>query len=67
MLGKFAVITGPVLMSAAGLFARSLGFSSSAASRIGMSSIAVLFLAGGVLLFFVNENKARTEGILLSG
>lgn len=66
MLGKFAVIIGPVLIGTAGLFVRSLGFSSIAASRIGISSVAILFLAGGVLLFFVNEKKARAERSVLS-
>ena len=57
MLGKFAVIIGPVLIGTVGLFVRSLGFSSIAASRIGISSVSILFLAGGMLLFFVNEKK----------
>ncbi|MGH7497148.1 MAG: MFS transporter [bacterium] len=53
LLGKFAVIFGPVLMGLTGLISRS--------SRVGMASIAILFLAGGVLLYFVDEQKGREE------
>ncbi len=61
MLGKFAVIIGPVLIGSVGLFVRSLGYSSSTASRLGITSVAVLFIAGGILLSFVKEEKARQE------
>jgi UMF1 family MFS transporter len=61
MLGKFAVILGPLLIGTVGLFIRSLGFSSNIASRVSITSISVLFLTGAVLLFFVNEEKAKKE------
>jgi UMF1 family MFS transporter len=53
LLGKFAVIFGPVLIGLTGLVSRS--------SRVGIASIAILFLAGGALLYFVDEQKGREE------
>ena len=53
LLGKFAVIFGPVLIGLTGLISRS--------SRVGLASIAVLFVAGGILLSFVDEQKGRAE------
>ena len=61
MLGKFAVILGPVLIGSVGLFVHSMGFSSNIASRVSISSVSILFLTGGVLLFFVDEKKAGTS------
>ena len=61
MLGKFAVFLGPVLMGGVGLLARSMGYSSDIASRAGMISIAFFFIAGGLLLYFVDEEKGRAE------
>ena len=59
MLGKFAVVLGPVLMGGLGLFARSLGYSSDESSRASLASISLLFLIGGVLLYFVKEEKVK--------
>jgi UMF1 family MFS transporter len=61
MIGKFAVVFGPVLMGGVGLFIRSMGYSSNMASRLSITSIALLFIAGGVLFYFVNEEKGRQE------
>jgi UMF1 family MFS transporter len=61
MIGKFAVVFGPVLMGGVGLFIRSMGYSSNMASRLSITSIALLFIAGGVLFYFVNEEKGRCE------
>lgn len=61
MLGKFAVVIGPFLMSMVGLFVRSIGFDSMVASRIGISSISLLLIAGGVMFYFVDEEKGRAE------
>ncbi len=61
MLGKFAVVFGPVVMGGTGLLVRSMGYSSNVASRVSMSSVALFFIAGGVLLFFVNEEKGRAQ------
>lgn len=55
MLGKFAVIVGPVLIGCVELLARSAGVGGPLASRIGITSLSVLFIIGGALLLFVNE------------
>jgi UMF1 family MFS transporter len=51
MLGKFAAILGPVLVGIVGLLTQS--------ARTGILSVSILFLAGGVLLYFVNVDAAR--------
>lgn len=61
MLGKFAVIIGPILIGTVGLFIRSLGVESTLASRIGITSVSLLFLAGGILLYFVEEDKGSIQ------
>jgi UMF1 family MFS transporter len=66
MLGKFAAVIGPVLMGGTGLLVRSLGYSSDLASRVSITSIAILFIAGGTLLLFVDEEKGRREAAYLT-
>ncbi|HNY66800.1 MAG TPA: MFS transporter [Deltaproteobacteria bacterium] len=56
MLGKFAVIMGPLLIGAVQIGLRSFGISGTVVSRLGITSLALLFLAGGTLLFFVRED-----------
>jgi len=51
MLGKFAAILGPALVGIVGVLTQS--------ARTGMLSVSLLFLAGGVLLYFVNVEAAR--------
>ena len=67
MLGKFAAVIGPVLMGGVGLLVRGLGFSSNNATRVGISSLSLLFLAGGILFYFVDEEKGKQELKFLSG
>jgi MFS transporter, UMF1 family len=55
MIGKFAAIIGPVLIGGTALLARQAGAGNDLASRISISSISVLFLAGGFFLIFVKE------------
>lgn len=57
MLGKFAVVLGPLIMGVVGLITRD--------SRLAILSIAVLFIAGGVLLWFVDEEKGRMMALEL--
>jgi len=66
MIGKFATVLGPVFMGGTGLFVRSMGYSGNTASRVSIASLALLFIAGGVLLYFVNEEKGREEAGYLS-
>ena len=49
MLGKFAAVLGPILMGAVGVLTGD--------PRVSILSIAFLFVAGGVLLYFVDEQK----------
>jgi UMF1 family MFS transporter len=76
MLGKFAAIIGPALMAGVGLGARhllmpsapsahQLADVSNLASRLSIGSILLLFLAGAICLFFVDEKKGRKEASFL--
>jgi UMF1 family MFS transporter len=72
MLGKFAAIIGPALMGAVGLIAKRLLMPSTPsvadiehitqlASRWSIGSVAILFIVGGFLLYFVDEQKGKAE------
>ena len=76
MLGKFAVIFGPAMMGLIGLIVkRSLMPPSPTpeqitavgqlASRWGIASILILFIVGGILFYFVDEEKGRQQAALL--
>jgi len=76
MLGKFAVILGPVLMGLVGLIAKRILMPPAPtpeqvitvgqlASRWGIASILVLFIVGGILFYFVDEEKGREQATLL--
>jgi UMF1 family MFS transporter len=76
MLGKFAVILGPVLMGIVGLTVRRLLMPLSPtpeqviavgqmASRWGIASILILFIIGAVLFYFVDEERGREQAALL--
>jgi len=53
LFGRFAGLIGPVLMGFVGLW--------TASPRLGLSSIILLFVSGGVLLCFVDEQQAKRE------
>jgi UMF1 family MFS transporter len=59
LLGKFAVVFGPVMIGGVGYFARACGASTGLAGRYGFGSLALLFVAGGILL--VAANSARVK------
>jgi len=67
MLSRFATVAGPVLIGATGIWARSMGYEGGTASRIGIVSVAVLFLAGALLLSRVDERKGKEEARLIAG
>jgi UMF1 family MFS transporter len=67
MIGKFAAVIGPLLIGGSGLLARRLGAEPLAATRIGITSIALLFVVGGSLLRMVDEDRARLEALSLFG
>jgi MFS transporter, UMF1 family len=77
MLGKFAAIIGPSLMGAVGLLVRGVMMPPSAtpdqvtavghlASRSSMASILILFFIGGILFYFVDEEKGKRESAVLA-
>ena len=53
MLGKFAAVLGPIMMGVVSLLTQN--------PRLAMLSISVLFISGGILLYFVNETKAKQD------
>jgi UMF1 family MFS transporter len=61
MLGKFAAVFGPVVMGGTGLLVKSMGYSSDIASRVSITSISIFFIAGGIIFYFVDEEKGREE------
>jgi UMF1 family MFS transporter len=50
MLGKFAAVLGPLMIGVIAAVTDS--------SRVAMLSVSILFISGGILLYFVDENKA---------
>ncbi len=78
MLGKFAVIMGPALMGMVGLVVKrrfmppaptmeQVDAVGQLASRCGIASVLILFLAGGILFYFVDEKQGRREAALIEG
>lgn len=52
MLGKFAAVLGPIMMGVISLLTQS--------PRLSILSISFLFIAGGILLYYVDEEKAKS-------
>lgn len=52
-LGKFAAILGPLLVAVVALMSEN--------SRIAIASISIFFIAGAILLYFVDEKKIAKE------
>ena len=67
MLGKFAVVIGPVLMGGVGLLARSMGAGGDLPSRVSIAAVAILFIAGGTIFLFVDEERGKAEVKYLAG
>ncbi|BBO68317.1 putative MFS-type transporter YxiO [Desulfosarcina alkanivorans] len=76
MLGKFAAIIGPVLVGGVGLLMRRLLMPpdptaadlvhvGALAARWSMASVLILFAAGAVLLYFVDEEKGKAQAAML--
>jgi UMF1 family MFS transporter len=61
MLGKFGTVLGPALMVGVCSALTALGYSENIALRSGIASLSLLFIAGGILFFFVNEEKGKEE------
>ena len=76
MLGKFAAIIGPALIGMVGLITRRIIMPPNpteeqlfevgqTAARWGIGSILILFIIGGILFYFVDEEKGRREAEFL--
>ncbi|MDD5401041.1 MAG: MFS transporter [Sulfurimonas sp.] len=52
-LGKFAAILGPLLVASVALFTQN--------SRASIASVAILFILGAILLYFVDEKKTAKD------
>jgi len=61
MVGKFAAIMGPAMVGMVGISARRAGAEGDIAARIGIVSIALLFLTGGILFRFVDGKTGKTS------
>jgi MFS transporter, UMF1 family len=57
MLGKFAVVIGPMLISAVVFIANHMGATPDMASRLSIGSVSILFAIGAVLLYFVRPES----------
>ncbi|MCZ6776130.1 MAG: MFS transporter [Ignavibacteria bacterium] len=67
MLGKFSVVIGPLLMGGVGLLARSMGAGGDLPSRVSIAAVAILFIAGGAIFLFVDEERGKAEVKYLAG
>ena len=76
MLGKFAAIIGPVLVGGVGLLMRRILMPAdptaadlvqvgALAARWSLASVLILFAAGAILLYFVDEEKGRAQAAML--
>lgn len=61
MVGKFAAIAGPALVAVTGLLARQAGLPEMTSTRLGISSVALMFVGGWFLLSYATRPQP-TEG-----
>ncbi|XOF33067.1 MAG: MFS transporter [Candidatus Electrothrix sp. YB6] len=77
MLGKFAAIIGPALMAVVGILARRILMPPAptpaqieavgqVAARWSIASVLLLFLIGGILFYFVDEEQGKKEAACLT-
>lgn len=66
VVSRFAVIIGPAVVGMVAFFTRKAGMNSMLASRVGMSSVSVLFLGGMIMLMAAKkaEKKSTREYVL---
>ena len=62
VVSRFAVIFGPAFVGMVALFTRMAGVPSKVASRLGMSSVSLLFIVGAILLFAADKLKKENCG-----
>jgi MFS transporter, UMF1 family len=66
MMSRFATIKGPLLIAATIYLLRSLGYSGMLVSRMSILSVSILFLIGGILIYFVDEKQGKEESKYLA-
>jgi UMF1 family MFS transporter len=59
LISRFSIVLGPVLVGAVTLLCHKVGASDIVSSRCGMSSITILFIAGGALLLLAEKERVR--------
>jgi MFS transporter, UMF1 family len=59
LISRFSIVVGPVLVGGTTLLCHRMGASGFLSQRLGMSSITVLFLAGGFLLVLAERERKR--------
>jgi|WetSurMetagenome_2_1015567.scaffolds.fasta_scaffold00008_163 MFS transporter, UMF1 family len=57
LISRFSIVLGPLLVGGTTLACRRLGFGGALSQRLGMASITVLFVAGGILLLFAERKR----------
>jgi len=66
MVGKFAAILGPALIAITGLIAHQAGLAETTATRLGISSISIMFIGGWFLLGVASKHfptaKEQAQG-----
>ena len=60
IVSRFAVILGPAVVAVVTIATKRAGFPSLLASRVGMSSVSLLFLCGMVLLIIADRARVRS-------
>jgi MFS transporter, UMF1 family len=60
MIGKFAVILGPLIIGITGLCLRSAGFSADASSRGGILSVSLFFIFGAIVFRMSSRDSYKT-------
>lgn len=64
VVSRFAVILGPAVVGSVAYLTRKAGLKSELASRIGMSSITILFVAGALLLIISDRDRKRKSVVI---
>lgn len=57
MVGKFAVILGPLFIAVTGLTLRNMGYSADMSSRGGILSVSVFFILGGIVFYMSGKDE----------
>ncbi len=61
LISRFSIIIGPLLVGQVTLLLHFLKFSDSFSSRLGMSSIIIVFIGGAILLVYAEKERKRRK------